>query len=98
APEVEFPGQVKSVIPLVEELAGDVRVVGDSCANGVARIVACHVLRLREEGARGNGELGSRLEHPGTRLPQGQVLLVGGADQGVENRVLEDRVPRAEVV
>ena len=95
APEVEFPGQVEPVIPLAKEPAGDVRAVGDFSANRVARVVTCRVLRLREEIARGDGELGSRLQHPGTGLPQGQILLVGGTDERVEKRILEDRVPCA---
>ena len=63
-----------------------------------APVVACRLLRLREEVADGDGLLGARLQHPAAGLAQRQVLEVCVADKRIEHRVVEDRPPPAQVV
>src|SRR5271166_5596654 len=55
APEVELPGEGEPVSPLRVERRADVRAVGNCRAARVAPVVACRLLRLREEVADGDG-------------------------------------------
>ena len=64
----------------------------------VAGVIARHVLDLRKDLPGGDAQLGPGLQHPAAGLAQGQVLLVGAADQRVEPRVVEYRPPLAQVV
>src|SRR5437773_118694 len=44
-----------------------------------------------------DAELGARFQNAEARLAQGQVLLIGGLDEVIEDRVVEDGPPLAVV-
>ena len=67
APEVELPGEGEPVSPLGVERRADVRAVGNCRADRVAPVVACRLLRLREEVADGDGLLARAPAAPGSR-------------------------------
>lgn len=98
APEVELPDEGEPVSPLRVERRADVRAVGNCRADRVALVIACCLLRLREEVADGDGLPGARLQHPAAGLAQRQVLEVCVADKRTQHRVVEDRPPPAQVV
>ena len=77
SPEVQFPGQVESQIPIVAELGG---------GSGLAAITAAGILSLRENFALGDSQLGPGLKDPRAVLFQVDVLVIGLIDQVVERR------------
>ena len=98
APEIQFPGETKTEVPLLIETLRDDRLVGHAVAQAIARVIPGGSLRLRKQAPHRDASLGSGLQHPEAGLAQGQVLAVGTADQDVERRVVEDGPPMAQVV
>jgi hypothetical protein len=76
---------------------GDELAVGDFLAQCALREAAGRALLLREELADLDSEVGAGAKHAEARLAQRDVLLVGGADERVKDRVVEDGPPLAEV-
>ena len=95
SPEVQFPGQVESEIPLVTEL-GKAREKTNQRSGGPL-IAARGVLRLGENFTLGDSQLSPGLEDAGGVLLQIDVLVIGMMDQIVEYGVVENGPPAAQV-
>ena len=106
APKIELPAEGESIIPLAEipldgkpETVADRHdVVGRLRAEGRARVVAVRILLLRKQIADRDPQLSPGGEHAKPRLAQREVLAISVADQAVENRIVEDPPPLAQVV
>ena len=96
SPKVQFPVDRKAqrIAPKVGQETGK----GVCCRVGVARPVIEHrarrVLHLREKLTDRHSKLGARLENASSGTDQRKVLLVGGPDQPIEDRVMKDCPPR----
>ena len=88
APEVEFPGQIETEVPLTEE----------RIAHAEPRVSAVGRLQLREEAADRKGELCPRGQNSEPGLAQRQILLIRLLNEPVERRVVELFPPVGEVI
>jgi hypothetical protein len=87
APQIQLPPRVEA----------DLRVPGVVRAQAVVDDRAVDLLLLRPQVRHGDAQHGPRLEYPQARDLERQVLPVGVLDEPVENRVLEDGPPLAQV-
>ncbi len=95
APKVEFPGKARAGGPVVVEPVR--RVVDVVVAQRGPRVVAERLLRLGEQLAHGNAQLGASFKNAQASRPQGEVLLVGLLNERVEHRVVK-RLPPGGIV
>jgi hypothetical protein len=96
APEVEFPAEVEASLPLIEEAVLQEAGVGRLVAHRVTRVAAGDVLRLREDFADGRRSHGAGPHHSEAGLAEGEVLIDGVGNEGVERGVVEDGPPALE--
>ena len=95
SPEVEFPGQVGSHLPLIE-------IVGQGCGGVIDAVIdpaiaARGLLGLRKQLAYGDVALGPGFHDAPAGDAQGQVLVIRAVDQRVKDRVVHRLPPRGIV-
>ena len=89
APEVDLPGQVEPLGPLIVKGLLHKATIGVVLAERIAEITPRRVLRLRKEVATRYGQLRSGLQHAEACFTQRQILTIGRVDQPIDYRIVK---------
>src|SRR5262249_35120664 len=105
APEIQFPVEVESVVPLIEESRTKTATASGAgprerrfLASRKPRVATRKILNLWEELTARDAQLSSRLQNAVASFAEREVLVIGRTNQRIKRRVFEDLPPLANVL